>query len=803
MTKRILGLLLTFCIIYIIYFLSKPTETTPALGSFISPTNGFWSNIELNSLKQKTINLNGPISSVNIYIDDRRVPHIFAKNDPDLYFAQGYMVAKERLWQMEFISYAASGRISELIGEKAIDFDRYNRRIGMLSAAQKTVELIGNDSLTKLIVENYTAGVNYYIDHLPQKNLPIEYKLIGYKPEKWTPLKCALLLKYMSNDLTGSDNDLQNTNAINQFGRVAFDKMFPDFPQIQSPIIPIGTKFNNVSNSLNAYNATVAPGKFYNPFEKYSPSKGLGSNNWALSGTKTASGKPLLCNDPHLNLSLPSIWYEIQLNAPGINTYGVTLPGSPGIIIGFNENISWGVTNGTMDVRDWFSINYENSKKNSYKVGDKFLPITYEIQNFKIKGGKTISDSVRNTIVGPIIYDEKLKGIKDNQHLAMHWEAVNASNELKCFYLLNRAKEHKDYLNALNYYGCPGQNFVYADRFNNIAIKEQGHFPLRKFEGGKFITPLENFDLSQLNNYIPIDQNPYILNPIRGFCSSANQHPTDKTYPYYYSGDYEKYRNRRINFVLEGLIKATPKDMQTLQNDNYSLLAAETLPFLLSNMVDTSLNSSQKEILDALKKWNFVTDYNKKTPSYFYKWWSELLTFCWDEFVQPNVTMRIPDDFQTSWLLRNESNFQLFDHKKTSKVETAKDVINISFKSMSDYFINLPKNEKPAEWQYQKGTSIKHLAHLNPFSILNVPIGGYASIVNATTDVWGPSWRMVVDFKNGRPEAYGIFPGGQSGNPGSQNYADMVSDWANGKYNILQFWQNEEMAKNNYKSTKK
>ncbi|MBL0077722.1 MAG: penicillin acylase family protein [Bacteroidetes bacterium] len=170
------------------------------------------------------------------------------------------MVAKERLWQMDFISYAAAGRISELIGDKALDFDRYNRRIGMLSAAKKTVELTEKDPATKLIVDNYTAGVNYYIEHLAQKNLPLEYKLIGYTPEKWTPLKCALLLKYMANDLTGTDNDLQNTNAINQFGRVAFDKMFPDFPQLQSPIIPVGTNFTSKTPSNQPTNSIISKG---------------------------------------------------------------------------------------------------------------------------------------------------------------------------------------------------------------------------------------------------------------------------------------------------------------------------------------------------------------------------------------------------------------------------------------------------------------------------------------------------------------------------------------------------------------
>lgn len=801
MKNKIIGILIALITIALIYFLSIPSETSPAVGSFLSPTNGFWANIELKSPKNTTISIKGPKEIVNIYFDNRRVPHIFAKNDADLYFAQGYVVARERLWQMDFISYAASGRITELIGEKALNFDRYNRRIGMLSAAKKTVEISENDPISKTMVDNYTDGVNYWIGELPNKKMPFEYKLMGYKPEKWSNLKCALLLKYMANDLTGSDNDLQNSNALELLGRVNFDKLFPDFPQSQSPIIPIGEPFKKSASSKTSSDSTIAFGNFKNPYPEFNPPKGIGSNNWAVGGAKTASGKPILCNDPHLNLSLPSIWFEMQLNAPGINVYGATLPGSPGIIIGFNENIAWGVTNGTMDVRDWFAVKYKDSNKKEYLLGDQYVPITYDIQKFKLKNGDEVIDTVKVTKVGPIVYDKKLSNPIDNQDLALHWEAMNPSNELKCFYLLNRSKEHQDYLDALTYYACPGQNFVYADRFNNIAIKEQGHFPLRTFEGGKFVTNLNSFDLNQLNKYIPTDENPYVLNPIRGFCSSANQHPTDNTYPYYYSGDYEKYRNRRINNILERLSNATTKNMQQLQNDNYSLLAAEILPFLMSNISDSTMDKQQKEIYTSLTKWNYQTDYNKTAPSYFYKWWSSLLYLTWDEFLIQNKTMRMPDDFQTSWILINEPNFSLLDNKKTVAIENAKDITTNSFKMMTNYFKD-STNNKPKEWQYQKGTTISHMAKLGPLSVSNIPIGGNYSVVNACTEVWGPSWRMIVDFKNGRPEALGIFPGGQSGNPGSENYADMISDWAAGKYNILQFWPDELSAKKNYKTIK-
>ena len=793
MIKRFFGGILAFLTAVAIFYLNKPSAS-PALGFLLSPTHGFWNNIEILSRQEKEINIKGPSGrDITIIVDKRRVPHIFAENEEDLYFAQGYMIAQERLWQMHFVTLAASGRLSEVVGEKTLQLDRYNRRIGMLASAEKVVIEISKDPLTKMIVDNYCAGVNQWIARLSSKDLPVEYKLMGFKPEKFTPLNCALLLKYMANDLTGGDYDLQNSNALRLFGRENFDLMYPDFPEDLDPIIPKGNKWK-YKYTINKADSLVASGSYQNPYELFRPAKGIGSNNWTVGGAKTESGKPLLCNDPHLALSLPSIWFEMQLNAPGINVYGVTLPGSPGIIIGFNENIAWGVTNGSMDVRDWYQVEYTSDKK-SYRFGDTILPFENKIQVFKVKGQPDIIDTVKYTKAGPIIYDEKLTGVKDQQHLALHWEAFNVSNELKCFYLLNHAKQHEDYLKALTFFACPGQNFVYADRFNNIAIKEQGRFPLRNSdEGGKFVTPLAQLNPLDLTNYIPSEKNPYILNPERGFCSSANQHPTDQSYPYYYTGDYEKYRNRRINNVLSGLNKATVKDMQLLQNDNYSLVAAENLPYMLSFLNDSSMNKTEKEIFATLKSWNFMADHTLKQPSFFYKWLTILMRQTWDEVIDANpLTTRLPDEYQTMWLMRNKPKFPLFDNVKTTVIEDAPILIQASFKEMASYFKGQHSSDS-INWQYYKNTTISHLAQIPAFSIAKVPVGGYATVVNACTETWGPSWRMVVDFKEERPKGYGIFPGGQSGNPGSTFYSNMVDDWAKGNYFDLLFWSDKAAA---------
>ena len=299
MIKRFFGGILAFLTAVAIFYLNKPSAS-PALGFLLSPTHGFWNNIEILSRQEKEINIKGPSGrDITIIVDKRRVPHIFAENEEDLYFAQGYMIAQERLWQMHFVTLAASGRLSEVVGEKTLQLDRYNRRIGMLASAEKVVIEISKDPLTKMIVDNYCAGVNQWIARLSSKDLPVEYKLMGFKPEKFTPLNCALLLKYMANDLTGGDYDLQNSNALRLFGRENFDLMYPDFPEDLDPIIPKGNKWK-YKYTINKADSLVASGSYQNPYELFRPAKGIGSNNWTVGGAKTESGKPLLCNDPHL-----------------------------------------------------------------------------------------------------------------------------------------------------------------------------------------------------------------------------------------------------------------------------------------------------------------------------------------------------------------------------------------------------------------------------------------------------------------------------------------------------------------------
>lgn len=791
--KKILAFFSTIFTIVLIYVLNSPLGSTPAFGKLLSPNQGFWNNsVSVKSLGKRVDVITVPSGNkVNVYYDEKLVPHIYAESEEDLYFAQGYVVAQDRLWQMEFQSMVAAGRLTEIVGEKALKLDQYHRRIGMAKAAEEAIVLFESDEYSK-VVNAFSDGVNHYINNLKSSKLPIEYKLLGYKPEQWSPYKSALLMKFMANDLTGTDNDIEYTNALNMLGRDVFDLVYPLFPQQQDPIIPTDKTWDFTPKTPIETLPMQVVDEEISHNHLYRRPKNIGSNNWALSAQRTANGNPILCNDPHLTLRFPSIWYEIQLVSNNSNTYGVTIPGAPGIVIGFNENIAWGVTNGAWDVRDWYQVEIDPSNKSMYKVGEEFFPFEKRIETYKIKNGESHVDTVLWTYIGPVVYDKNFGSKEDEKMLALKWEALSPSMDAKTFYLLNKAQNHADYLAALEHFSCPAQNFVYADKENNIAIKERGNFMVKHPDEGRFIEKLATFNQERLLDFIPSDQNPYIINPTRGFVSSANQQPTDEKYPYYYNGIYEYYRNRRINEELRRLNKATIEDMMKLQNDNFYLLANETLPYMLEQLNLTALSSKSKAVIQLLSKWDYYANYDTKEPTYFQIWWDKIMELSWDEFKSDTKTLVYPEEYTTSLLLRQQPELSLFDNKNTKEVETGKDIIKMAFDKMIEEVQG--KEENDLLWQYYKNSGVRHLAQIKAFSSENLPIGGHGNCVNAAGPEAGPSWRMIVELGKDKINAYGIYPGGQSGNPAHPYYDQFIDKWTKGEYYQINFFTSEEEA---------
>lgn len=779
-------------------------EMLPALGNFLSPFHGFLQNAE--SIKpsfSSKITLPELQQPVDVVFDTRLVPHIFAENEADVHMVQGYITAQHRLWQMEFQTHAAAGRISEIIGQKGVKFDKQQRRLGMVWAAEKSLEKILKNTISRNALEAYTKGVNAYIESLNYKNLPIEYKLLGYEPETWTNLKSALLLKSMANDLTGYDRDVELSNAVKLLGKKTCKLLFPDFLDGQDPIIEKNTDWNFIPTKVLPPVDTSSKQQAlitHDLLEK--PDVDNGSNNWVVGGEKTASKAPILCNDPHLSLSLPSIWYEVQLVTPDMNVYGVSLPGAPSVIIGFNEKVSWGVTNASRDVKDWYAVVFKDTDRTSYKYNNTWAKTSQRVEVIKIKNQENpIVDTVLYTHLGPIVYENDTT--KDRNNMALRWQAHDASNELLTFCNLNKAKNYADYLTALQSYECPAQNFVFADKGGTIAIWQQGKFPLKWKEQGKYVLEANN-PSHEWQGYIPSEHNPHSVDPIRGFVSSTNQHPTDNKYPYYYSGNFEYYRNRRLNQQLTTLQDITVEDMKGLQLDNYNLKAAEVMPTLLTYLADIRLNPQEKSAFNKLKKWNFYNNPETPEATMFDIFWDRIRTNIWDEIanleIEKEVSLPYPNSYVTTDLLTTQPDHKLMDIQKTESQETAADIIAMSFKEMvmtiQELKVSQPDIDNITSWANYKDSEIRHLARLAPFSLKNLNVGGGRNILNAMKKRHGPSWRMIVSLEDST-KAWGIYPGGQSGNPGSPYYSNFVDKWATGEYYRLLFWENAEQVDSN------
>ncbi len=781
----------------LIFLLDRKWGDIPPMGKFLSPQHGFWQNAEsANYDYSGNLDLPGLKGPAEVYLDERLVPHVFASNDDDLYFIQGYLHARFRLFQMDLQTKAAEGRASEIAGLKAVNYDRGKRRLGMRYAAENALREIESDPVSKAAFDAYTNGVNAYINSLSESEIPIEYKLLDFRPEPWSNIRTALLLKMMAEMLTsGTESDLAYTNARSQFMPEELQLLYPQVPDSLMPIIPKGTPFAPAGiTPLQPPTADSLYFKKNQPLaikEPERPDPNNGSNNWVIAGSRTQSGAPILCNDPHLELSLPSIWYEIQLSSPSNNVYGVSLPGSPFVIIGFNDSIAWGVTNAQRDVKDYYEIKFKDETRSEYWFDSSWVPTTRRIEEIKVKGGPSFFDTVAYTMFGPVMYDDDFsEKTTENKNFAVRWVAHDPSNEGKTFYKLNRARNYAEYEDAIRTFDCPGQNFVFASRSGDIAIWQQGKFPARWKQQGIFTMPGE--DSSYLwQGFIPQQENPHILNPERGYLQSANQRPVDSTYPYFIPGSYITPRGVTIDNKLARMTGITPADMMKLQTDQFNTLAEDAVPLLLQYVKENELDSTEKRYLGIIRGWDFNASANSTGQTVYQCWWDSLEAAIWkDELFKLDPPIPLPDEQTTMEWLKRDSAMKYIDNIYTREPETLFDIVTSALKKASG---PLKEKEKAGnlEWSKFKHPGIYHISDkgksaLLPFARTGLNAGGYGNIINALTHSHGPSWRMIVHLTT-PIEAYGVYPAGQNGNPGSRFYDNFIDSWVEGKYYRLWF----------------
>ena len=788
----------TVITVALVFALNKSWGPIPAIGKFLSPQQGFWQNAEsINGNRDETLVFKNLKGKVSVHLDDRLVPHVFAQHNEDAYFVQGYLHAKYRLFQMELQTFAAAGRISEHLGndQRFINFDREQRRSGMVYGAENALKAFEADPVSKKVCDAYTAGVNAYINTLTESSLPVEYKLLGFKPEPWSNLKIALFLKQMSKTLAGYDDDLEYTLSKPNLSFDDLMQLNKQVPDSLEPIIPKGTIFDppgitpiQPANADSQYFLKKDTAKIIQ-YSKPNPING--SNNWVVSGRKTKSGAPILCNDPHLELTFPSVWYEMQITTPDVNVYGVTFPGSPNVIIGFNDHIAWGVTNAQRDVRDYYEIQFKDESRKEYMYNGKWVPTQLRIDTIKVKGGHPVYDTIAFTVFGPVIYDRAFSGeLSGNKAIALRWTAHDESNEGMTFYQLNRAKNYDDYLNAIKTFSCPGQNFVFASKQGDIAIWQQGKFPARWYGQGMYLMP--GIDSSyQWQGFIPQNENPH-AHLDSGFLESANQRPVDSTYPYFIPGNYITPRGISIARNLTRMEGITIDDMKALQTNYYSVFAEGARNVLLKYINENSLDADGKKYLNMVRNWDLNTTPNSTATTVFQSWFDSLEAGIWkDEWTKDSLLMPYPPEQTLLEWINKDSAFKFIDNITTAEKETIYDVVT---QGLQKAIPQLKKEEAAGqlEWTKHKNPMIYHLLKSSVMSFARkIPVGGWSNVINAVTSTHGPSWRMIVQLSE-PIEAYGVYPGGQDGNPSSKYYDNFVDTWAAGKYYRLWFMKENE-----------
>lgn len=776
----------------VLFLLARPWSVLPPLGAFLSTYHGIWQMAPhpFQSSDGEPLLLKGLRGQVKVVLDHDRIYHVFADNDEDLYFAQGFIVASDRLWQMEFISRLASGRVSEVAGPKALEMDKFFVKSGLPEVAKESAELMLRDELTGPILRAYTAGVNAYIQSLDPKLLPFEYRLLGYSPEEWTPYKTSLIGKFMAFYLSGLSSDLPLTRSRWLLHRIEFDDLFPLARNARETIVPKRTNWPFASPRLQEPIREFKPDLDSLATNLIQPDLGNGSNNWAVSAGKSTTGYPILSNDVHLGLHLPALWHQIQLSSPTHNTMGVSLVGVPGIMLGFNEHVAWGVTNGYNDILDWYQLRFRDAKQSEYLFQGEWRPVVSREAEIKIKGQAPLKVILRQTHFGPIVYDanEELSRPSVPRGVAMRWGALEPSNELRTFLLFNRSQSLRDCRKALEQFNAPDQNFLCADRFGGIGIWHMGRYPLKAPGQGRMILDGTS-SIDEWKGWIPRDHVPHSVNPRQGYLLSANQGPTEASYPYYLGSEWmAPYRAMRIGELLRAKAKHSPEDIIAMQGDALSIPARKAVPHLLRAVKNQqeSLDDLAKSALQVLAEWDFQYTETSVGATIYDVWYKHLKECLWSSRFPDPKEYAYPTLERTLELISEDAESKWFDDPNTEERETLREVAFGALKSaLGELRANLGSKIDTWQWARHNPTHLRHMAQI-PGLGRTVKARGSSQAIFANTGHHGPAWKVVVAL-GPRPQAWGVLPGGQAGDPRSRYYDTDLENWSQNQLRPLLF----------------
>ena len=788
------------------------------------------------------LKVTGLQDTVEILRDEWGVPHIYAKNMHDLFFAQGYTQAQDRWWQMEFWRHVGSGRIEELVGKKdaLLGTDIFIRTLGWQRVAENEVKVCDDETLSGL--QAFADGVNAYIMNREPSKLAMEYgifKLTGIdiEIEPWTPADTLVFGKMMAWDLGPSNNTEEDRATLYELlGEEMADQLLtPPWPFGKRPTIvqpedlPIAGSTESARFEGKDKCADTDILLTGNPLPSMSlifgPGQGIGSNNWVVSGKMTQSGMPLLANDPHLGIQMPSIWYEIGLHCrpasgePPSDMMGYTFAVTPGVIIGHNNSIAWGVTNVGPDVFDLYRIRVNPDNPLQYEWNGEWRDMTvYQETIYFGDGAEPITVEVRETHLGPIINDNEIDeetgeitGFNDEAPLALCWTALEPGTLLQSVTKLNRAMNWEEFRDALRYWDVPSQNFVYADTKGNIGYQTPGRIPIRSKNHSGLVPAPGWTDEFEWKGFIPFDDLPRVFNPGRGYIVTANQAVVPMEYydqlaeklgeglNYIISREWSYgYRAQRVVELLEEKAPHTISTFQAIQGDNKLISAEELMPYLANLEFD---NAELTEACDWLLKWDCQCGMDSPQAALYAEFWAGLVNDLFGDQLTEGIAVRGVDrEMQAIFLLMDKPSNAWWDDIMTKDVVETRD--DILVRSFSEAYTNtvaaLGKNRNNWRWGElhtatfvsnplgQSGIGlIENMVNRGPF-----PTSGSTGTVNNTvwytnsgdfSVKWVPSMRMIVDLSD-LSKSVTVHTTGQSGHPYSQNYDDMIDLWRNVEY---------------------
>ncbi len=766
---------------------SVPVGPLPPLGSLLDPTTGLWSvAFEQRGLQSQTIRAAGLTAPVTIVRDVMGIPHIYATNMTDGWFALGFVHAQDRLWQMDIQYRAAAGRLSEVLGPGMVSTDEFFRTVGLDRIAQSAAaarEQAGEIDAT--VINAYVAGVNAYIGSLDPPDYPIEFKLLGYRPEPWSAVKTLTEGELLAWTLMGDFQDIEYNVLVQKLGAAEAQQLFPDYPAgTQYPIQPAA-----IPATETPILSTVAAEDILRKAALAAPwvasFQGIGSNNWAVAGTRTDTGMPYLDADPHLSFNLPAIWYEAELSAPPFYVRGATLPGIPGFLFGTNGHIAWGETNTGADVNDFY-VEHLSSDGTQYLYDGTWHPLTVYDEPIGVKGGATVPFQVKATAHGPLLTEE-------GQNVSLQSTIVYFGQELRAVLGFNLAQNSDEFNASAMYWRVPAQNIIYADNngpYGNIGIRSTGLYPIRANFSGRL--PVDGSNASYAwTGFVPFGAYPHSWDPPSGYVYSANEVPYPPGYGYASSvGSFfdPGYRARRIHELLSNDSRVTLADMKRFQLDVLDTAAQSLVPYILAAIhPQDGLDAQVARLLSA---WDFNMTTNSSAASVWYTFMQYYVedTFG-DDYAAAgvtNVTLPLFDTLEN--LTINDPTSHWFDNVSSGSivVHTRDDVIRQAF---NDTVTHLMATLGPMTANWAWGNihfrEFDHLTGLDALRRGPYPAPGDAYTLNAAGGLIskaGPSWRQIIDFKN-LDNSLAIYPGGQSDNPLSVHYDDfLLGSYLDGRY---------------------